>query len=50
METYLNSEGVECVIVQNADGSTWSGLKFAWDEQQAQTALSTPMVIDDPKS
>jgi hypothetical protein len=36
METYLNSEGVECVIVENADGTTWSGLKSAWDEMQVE--------------
>jgi hypothetical protein len=35
METYLNLDGIECVIVNNADGSTWSGLKSAWDEMQA---------------
>ena len=48
METYLNLDGVECVIVKNNDGTTWSGLKSAYDEQQA--ALSTPMVTDAPKS
>jgi len=47
METYLNSEGIECVIITNADGSTWSGLKSAYDEQQAQAALSTPIVSGD---
>jgi hypothetical protein len=36
METYLNLDGVECVSVVNEDGSTWSGLKSAYDEQQAQ--------------
>jgi hypothetical protein len=35
METYLNSEGVECVIITNADGSVWSGLKSAYDEMIA---------------
>jgi hypothetical protein len=35
METYLNTNGVECVSVINADGTTWSGLKSAWDEMQA---------------
>jgi hypothetical protein len=34
VETYLNSEGIECVIVENEDGTTWSGLKSAWDEMQ----------------
>jgi hypothetical protein len=31
METYLNTDGVECVIVTNEDGTTWSGLKSAYD-------------------
>ena len=35
METYLNTEGQECVIVQNEDGTTWSGLKSAYDAEQA---------------
>jgi hypothetical protein len=42
METYLNSDGVECVLINNADGSTWSGLKSAYDEMQAEQ--STPIV------
>ena len=50
METYTNLEGVECVIIENADGSIWSGLKSAYDEQQAQAALSTPMVLDEAPS
>ena len=36
METYTNIDGVECVIVTNEDGSTWSGLKSAYDEMIAQ--------------
>jgi len=48
METYLNIDGFECVIVTNQDGTIWSGLKSAYDEQQA--ALSTAMVTDAPKS
>ena len=32
METYFNYDGVECVIIQNEDGSVWSGLKSAYDE------------------
>jgi hypothetical protein len=39
METYLNSDGVECVIVTNDDGTTWSGLKSAYDEMTAQRTL-----------
>jgi hypothetical protein len=44
METYLNLEGVECVVVTNDDGTTWSGLKSAWDEMQAEQ--STPSVTN----
>lgn len=33
METYTNIEGVECVKVVNDDGTTWSGLKSAYEEQ-----------------
>jgi hypothetical protein len=36
METYTNIEGVECVIVTNEDGSTWSGLKSAYDKMKAE--------------
>lgn len=36
METYLNLYGEECVIVENADGSIWSGLKSAYDEMQVE--------------
>ena len=35
MKTYTTVDGVECVIVTNEDGSTWSGLKSAYDEMQA---------------
>jgi hypothetical protein len=44
METYLNLNGDECVIVTNEDGTTWSGLKSAWDEMQVEhlTEISTP--------
>ena len=35
-------DGVECVSVENADGTTWSGLKSAYDEMQAEQ--STPSV------
>ena len=40
METYLNLNGVECVRLENADGTSWSGLKSAYDEMQAEQ--STP--------
>jgi hypothetical protein len=36
MEIYKNLDGVECVIIENADGSTWSGLKSAYEELQAK--------------
>jgi hypothetical protein len=36
MEIYQNLNGDECVIIENADGTIWSGLKSAYDEQQAQ--------------
>ena len=42
MQTYKNLNGVECVIIENEDGSTWSGLKSAYDAMQA--AQSTPSV------
>jgi hypothetical protein len=41
METYLNLDGVECVIVQNEDGTTWSGLKSAYEATLA-SELSNP--------
>ena len=36
METYLNLNNEECVIVENEDGTIWSGLKSAWDEMQKE--------------
>jgi hypothetical protein len=42
METYTNIDGVECVIVTNEDGSTWSGLKSAYDEMIAQKEAIKP--------
>jgi hypothetical protein len=47
METYLNSEGAECVIVANQDGTTWSGLKSAYDEMLKQAEQSTPIIPAD---
>lgn len=35
METYLNLDGVECVIITNEDGTIWSGLKSAYEEMLA---------------
>jgi hypothetical protein len=45
METYLNQNGDECVIVTNEDGTTWSGLKSAYDAMQAEQ--STPSLTDE---
>ena len=36
METYVNTDGVECVIVTNDDGTIWSGFKSAYDEMIAK--------------
>lgn len=42
IKTYTTIDGVECVIVENADGSTWSGFKSAYDEmQKKQSAPKT---------
>jgi hypothetical protein len=38
MKTYLNMDGIECVIIENEDGTIWSGLKSAYDEAQANEA------------
>jgi hypothetical protein len=42
METYFNAEGIECVIIHNEDGSTWSGYKSVYDEMQANKAEIKP--------
>ena len=34
METYLNLNGDECLIIENQDGSIWSGLKSVWEAEQ----------------
>ena len=47
METYLNLNGEECVIIQNADATTWSGLKSAYDEMLKQAEQSTPILPGD---
>jgi hypothetical protein len=36
METYTNLDGVECVVITNADGTTWSGTKEAYDKAQVE--------------
>jgi len=45
MEIYLNSQNEECVLIVNPDGTTWSGLKSAYDAMQAKQ--STPMIPSD---
>jgi len=42
MKTYVNLDGVECVLIENEDGSTWSGLKSAYN--QIILAQSTPSI------
>jgi hypothetical protein len=39
IKNYLSIDGVECVIIENEDGSTWSGLKSTYDEQQAKSVI-----------
>ena len=43
MEIYQNLNGEDCVIITNADGSTWSGLKSVYDELQAQATLASEL-------
>jgi hypothetical protein len=45
MQTYINLDGEECIVITNADGSVWSGLKSAYDEMIA--AQSTPIDTED---
>ena len=35
MINYKDSGGVDCVMITNEDGSTWSGLKSVYDEMIA---------------
>ena len=41
IQEYTNLDGIDCVIVQNTDGSIWSGYKTAYDEMIAQSEAST---------
>jgi hypothetical protein len=41
MEIYKNLLGQDCVVVTNEDGSTWSGLKSAYDEMIADREANT---------
>jgi hypothetical protein len=48
MQTYKNSNNEDCVIIENADGSTWSGLKSAYDAELAQQAeAKASKVVDE---
>jgi hypothetical protein len=38
---YKDSGGVDCIIVTNEDGSTWSGLKSAYDEMIARNEAAS---------
>ena len=44
MENYKTIDGLDCVIVTNADGSVWSGTKEAYDLSQVEhlTEIPTP--------
>lgn len=39
IQEYENLNGETCVLVTFEDGSTWSGLKSAWDAQQEAAEL-----------
>jgi hypothetical protein len=41
MQIYKNLLGQDCVVVTNEDGSTWSGLKSAYDEMIADREANT---------
>ena len=47
MENYKNIDGLDCVLVTNADGSVWSGLKSAYDEMIAQQEHLTENPTED---
>ena len=40
MTTYQNTNNEDCVLVDNEDGTTWSGLKSAYDTLASE--LSNP--------
>jgi hypothetical protein len=48
MENIKNLNGDDIVIIENEDGSTWSGLKSAYDAMQAEQ--STPIVTNEAKT
>ena len=45
MQIYQNSDGVDCVLITNDDGSSWSGLKSVYDAQQANSTPSVAPVV-----
>jgi hypothetical protein len=45
METYLNLDGIECVVWTDENGSMHSMTKEAYDKQQAEQ--STPIDTED---
>ena len=38
MEIYKNSDGVDCVLIVNENGSSWSGLKSVYDTLVTESA------------
>ena len=38
MKSYTNPDGVECIIIENTDGTIWSGLKSAYDTLASESA------------
>jgi hypothetical protein len=40
MIEYKDSGGADCVMINNADGSVWSGLKSAYDQMLEQAEQS----------
>ena len=38
MTTYQNTNNEDCVLVDNEDGTTWSGLKSAYDTLASESA------------
>jgi hypothetical protein len=40
MQEYKNTKDEDCILIEYADGSTWSGLKSAYDEMMANEAAS----------
>ena len=43
MKSYTNPDGVECIIIENTDGTIWSGLKSAYDATLASESSAPPI-------